>query len=50
MLSGTTESCIASASFNNKADQYFLNMSAIQEWETKVYILETIREAAAHSF
>lgn len=49
MLSGTTESCIASASLSNKGDQYFLNMLAIQEWKTKVCILETFR-SAAHIF
>lgn len=46
MLSGTTESCIASASLSNKGDQYFLNMLAIQEGKTKVCILETFRNAA----
>lgn len=43
MLSGITESSIASASLSNKGDQYFLNMLAIQEWKTKVCFPETFR-------
>jgi len=46
MLSGITESCIVSASLNNKVDQYFLKMPAVQKWKTKVYIPETFRDIA----